>query len=184
MNQDSNPRRPDDERRENDAGSARETASRIWLAGLGALARAQAEGSKLFENLIKEGQGVQGRDRERERDHEREPHREQEPGPEAAGSRFADAGKRLADIAAGLSQRTAESWDRFEGAFEERLAKGLSRLGVPSREELENLQARVAELEDELDRLQERRRADTRDDLDTPPARRRFDDDDTGFDRG
>lgn len=182
MNQDSNPRRPDDGRPENDAGSARETASRIWLAGLGALARAQAEGSKLFENLIKEGQGVQGRDRDRAS--EREPHREQEPGPEVAGSRFADAGKRLADIAAGLSQRTAESWDRFEGAFEERLAKGLSRLGVPSREELEDLQARVAELEDEVDRLQERRRGDTGDDLDTPAARRRFDDDDSEFNRG
>ena len=35
---------------------ARESAHRIWLAGLGALAKAEEEGSKLFKNLVREGE--------------------------------------------------------------------------------------------------------------------------------
>src|SRR3546814_9728797 len=32
-----------------------ESAQQIWLAGVGAFGRAQAEGTKLFEGLVKEG---------------------------------------------------------------------------------------------------------------------------------
>ncbi|MCZ7651048.1 MAG: phasin family protein [Thermoanaerobaculia bacterium] len=39
----------------------RESAGKIWLAGLGALATAEEEGSKLFKNLVKKGEEVEGR---------------------------------------------------------------------------------------------------------------------------
>ncbi|HAS52088.1 MAG TPA: hypothetical protein DCS21_10250, partial [Gammaproteobacteria bacterium] len=34
----------------------RESASRIWLAGLGAVAKTQEEGEKLFQSLVEEGE--------------------------------------------------------------------------------------------------------------------------------
>ena len=37
------------------------SAHQIWLAGLGAFAKAQAEGTKLFDSLVKEGEAVQAR---------------------------------------------------------------------------------------------------------------------------
>ena len=37
----------------------RESAQQIWLAGLGAFAKAQAEGGKVFEALVREGQTMQ-----------------------------------------------------------------------------------------------------------------------------
>ena len=41
----------------------RESATQIWLAGLGAFAKAQEEGGKVFEALVKEGESVQDRAR-------------------------------------------------------------------------------------------------------------------------
>ena len=37
------------------SGSVKDSAQQIWQAGLGAFTRAQAEGSKAFESLVKEG---------------------------------------------------------------------------------------------------------------------------------
>lgn len=37
----------------------RDSASQIWLAGLGAFAKAQKEGTKFFNGLVEEGEGVQ-----------------------------------------------------------------------------------------------------------------------------
>lgn len=39
--------------------SLSESAQQIWLAGVGAFSRAQAEGTKLFENLAKEGLNIE-----------------------------------------------------------------------------------------------------------------------------
>ena len=39
--------------------SLSESAQQIWLAGVGAFSRAQAEGTKLFEGLVKEGMGLE-----------------------------------------------------------------------------------------------------------------------------
>ena len=39
--------------------SVKDSAQQIWQAGLGAFTRAQAEGSKAFESLVKEGVSIQ-----------------------------------------------------------------------------------------------------------------------------
>lgn len=126
------------------------SASRIWLAGLGALARARREGSKVFEALVREGDALQRRTR--------------------AADRLSEAKGRVADAAAELSERAAGGWDRLEAAFEDRLARGLHRLGVPSMEEFEELQDRVAELERALAR-DARERAEDPDEPDRPGRR-------------
>ena len=41
------------------SGSVKDSAQQIWQAGLGAFTRAQAEGSKAFESLVKEGVSIQ-----------------------------------------------------------------------------------------------------------------------------
>src|ERR1035438_8937465 len=45
------------------AKTVRDSAQQIWLAGLGAFAKAQAEGSKVFDALVKEGQTIRSRTR-------------------------------------------------------------------------------------------------------------------------
>jgi poly(hydroxyalkanoate) granule-associated protein len=40
-------------------GTVKESSTQIWLAGLGAFSKAQEEGSKVFEALVKEGAGLQ-----------------------------------------------------------------------------------------------------------------------------
>lgn len=110
------------------AESVRASAQQIWLAGLGAFAKAQAEGSKMFDNLVKEGAGMQGRS-------------------EAGAQGLHEAGARMGSMAGELGARAAGQWDRLEGIFEERVAKALRRLGVPRIEELEMLAARVEALE-------------------------------------
>ena len=41
------------------ASSVKESAKEIWLAGMGAFAKAQAEGKQVFEALVKEGSSLQ-----------------------------------------------------------------------------------------------------------------------------
>ena len=40
-----------------------DSAQQIWLAGLGAFVKAQAEGGKLFESLVKEGAALDAKTR-------------------------------------------------------------------------------------------------------------------------
>ena len=104
------------------AGSLRGSARQIWLAGLGALARAQEEGSKLFETLAREGASLHGR---------------MEP---QAQAQFERARTTVSGLAAKAS-------DRIEELFEQRVSKALDRLDVPLAREFDALTARVEALE-------------------------------------
>ena len=42
----------------------KESAHKIWLAGLGALAAAEEEGAKMFNNLVERGEAYESRGRE------------------------------------------------------------------------------------------------------------------------
>jgi poly(hydroxyalkanoate) granule-associated protein len=105
-----------------------ESAQQIWAAGLGAFARAQAEGSKLFEGLVKEGLNLEATTRKM-----------------ATGKVDEVRGA----VETGVSQvreRTQETWDRLEQVFETRVSRALSKLGVPGRKELDELLKRVDDL--------------------------------------
>jgi poly(hydroxyalkanoate) granule-associated protein len=119
----------DDEATAQFAASVRASAQNIWLAGLGAFAKAQAEGSKIFDNLVKEGAGMQGQS------------------PSAAQQHLKETAARVDDMASAFGARAAGQWDKLEGLFEDRMAKGLRKLGVPRLEDLEQLAARVDALE-------------------------------------
>ncbi len=99
------------------ATTVKESAQQIWLAGLGAFAKAQEEGSKVFDALVKEGEDIQAKTR-----------------------KMTD--EKIAQVAG----KAAGTWDRLEQVFEDRVARALGSLGVPSKKDIDKLSKRVAEL--------------------------------------
>jgi poly(hydroxyalkanoate) granule-associated protein len=106
------------------AGTIRESAHTIWLAGLGAFAKAQQEGSKVFDALVKEGELVQERAK-------------------------TAADERIADIQATASG----TWEKLEQVFEDRVARALRGIGVPTDKDVHALSQRVAELTAVVEKL-------------------------------
>ena len=107
------------------------SAQQIWQAGLGAFAKAQEEGSKVFDTLVKEGSKLQ----------ETTLH---------AQAKMAEAAAKASAMASDMGQRASGQFDRLEGIFEERVAKALHSMGLPNAQDMANLQARVAALEAEV----------------------------------
>src|SRR3954465_1460549 len=110
------------------AGSVRDSASQIWLAGLGAFAKAQEEGGKVFDTLVKQGQALQ---------------RKTQPAVEET---LAEAGARMAGVASDISSRASGHWGKLETIFEDRVALALNKMGVPSAKDVDALAARIEEL--------------------------------------
>jgi poly(hydroxyalkanoate) granule-associated protein len=114
--------------------SLSESAQQIWLAGVGAVGRAQAEGTRLFEALVREGQNL-----------------EQTARKFAGG--HADVMRDVVETRVGQArERATDTWDRLEKVFEDRVQHALVRLGVPGRDDLAELNARVEALTAELRR--------------------------------
>ena len=117
---------------ENDfAQTVRDSAQQIWLAGLGAFAKAQASGTKLgtegikmFDALVKEGETRQSFVRK------------------VTGDKMAEA-----------AAKASGTWDKLEQVFEDRVASSLSSLGVPTKKDIERLSKRVAELTEVVQKL-------------------------------
>lgn len=113
-----------------------ESAQQIWLAGVGAFGRAQAEGHKLFEALVKEGLNLEKTARG------------------FAGGR-ADIVRDAVESHVGQArERATDTWDKLEKVFEVRVQKALVKLGVPGRDDLADLARRVDGLTAELRRQQ------------------------------
>ncbi|HLM53567.1 MAG TPA: phasin family protein [Pseudoxanthomonas sp.] len=112
-----------------------ESAQQVWLAGVGAFGRAQAEGTRLFETLVKEGLSI-----------------EQVTRKAATGK--VDAVRDAVESTVGQArERASDTWDRLEKVFEDRVQRALRRLEVPSREDLAALIERVDTLTNELRKL-------------------------------
>jgi len=107
------------------AHTVKDSAQQIWLAGLGAFSKAQAEGGKVFEALVREGVSLQ-----------RKTHA-------AAEDKITEVTSKMTDMAGGLSGKATQQWDKLESIFEERVAKALNRLGVPSAKDVDALMARI-----------------------------------------
>ena len=116
--------------------NVRASAQQIWQAGLGAFAKAQEEGSKVFDTLVKEGVGMQRK------------------AQSTAEEKFSEAATKVSSMAGELGSRAAGQWDKLEGIFETRVAKALHSLGVPPAEELAALRHQVDSLTLRLDKLE------------------------------
>ena len=107
------------------ANTVRDSAQQIWLAGLGAFSKAQAEGGKVFEALVREGVSLQRKTQS------------------AAEDKITEVTSRMTNMAGGISGKATQHWDKLETIFEERVAKALNRLGVPSAKDVDALMARI-----------------------------------------
>lgn len=106
------------------SATIRESAQQIWLAGLGAFAKAQQEGTKVFDALIREGEAIQKKTR-----------------------------KVTEDKVTEMAAKATGTWDKLEQVFENRVARSLHSLGVPTRDDVAALSKRVAELKAAVDKL-------------------------------
>jgi poly(hydroxyalkanoate) granule-associated protein len=117
---------------------------KVWLAGLGALARAQNEGPKLFESLVEEGSAVH----ERARDV-----------TENAFKKAITEARGVADErVTALRGKANETWDNVEKIFQSRVHKALQQLGMPTSQEIRALTRKVDELTRGVEGLAKRER--------------------------
>ncbi|WP_290522387.1 phasin family protein [Alcanivorax sp.] len=115
----------------------RKYTHQIWLAGLGAFARAEEEGSGFFDALVEAGREVEKQTKDKTE-------------------------SRVEEIKERVRHHTGETMEKMERAFDDRLNKALSRLGLPNKREVEELEQRVLELTQALDSAEEK----------APPAKR------------
>jgi poly(hydroxyalkanoate) granule-associated protein len=104
----------------------RDSATNIWLAGLGAFSKAHEEGGKLFDALVKEGEAVQSR-----------------------------ASKSAQDAISDARSKATGTWDKLEQVFVDRVARALHSLDVPTKHDIDALSKRVHELTKVADKLSE-----------------------------
>ena len=111
----------------------RESAHKIWLAGLGALAKAEEEGTKVFHNLVE------------------------------AGEEFEARGKKRFKLVKGKVDEAREAaetqFEKLGDTFDNKVAGAVQRLGVPSRSEIQRLTKRVEELTAKVDKIKPAPRA-------------------------
>ena len=110
------------------SGTVKESAQQIWLAGLGAFSKAQDEGGKVFESLVKDGVRIQRKTQA------------------VAEEKISEATSKMASMATEISSKASGQWGKLEDIFEDRVAKALSKLGVPSAKDIAALNARIDEL--------------------------------------
>ena len=115
--------------------TVKESSSHIWLAGLGAFSKAQEEGSKVFEALVKEGSGLQKKFRS------------------LADSRMNEMTNEVSGKVTEASSKAAEAWSRLETVFEDRVGRAVGRLGVPTKADITKLTQRVEELTKQVQKM-------------------------------
>jgi poly(hydroxyalkanoate) granule-associated protein len=107
------------------ASSVKDSAQQIWLAGLGAFAKAQAEGKQVFDALVKEGTNLQKKTQS------------------VAEERFSEVSSKMTSMADDVTAKAGKQWDKLESIFEERTARALKKLGVPTSKDVQALMDRV-----------------------------------------
>ncbi len=117
------------------AQTVRDSAQQIWLAGLGAFSKAQAEGGKVFDALVKEGQTIQAKTRK------------------VAEAKMGEMTSTLGKMATKATSQATDNWDKLEQVFEERVARALNRIGVPTNKDIQNLAKRVEQLTASVQKL-------------------------------
>ena len=106
----------------------RDSAQQIWMAGIGAFERAQHEGGKLFENLVKEGANLEKKTRS------------------FTTGKVDVARDAVETTVSQVKVKAHDTWDKLEKVFEDRVSRALQKLGVPAHKEMQALIDRVEEL--------------------------------------
>ncbi|HXE67221.1 MAG TPA: phasin family protein, partial [Rhodanobacteraceae bacterium] len=109
-----------------------DSAQQIWLAGLGALSRTQQEGGKFFDALVEEGVRIQEKTHAYTQEQMKQARDHATPWMESA------------------RKRTNAAMGKIEQAFDERIARAMKRMNMPSHQDLHDLSARIDALAQEL----------------------------------
>lgn len=124
------------------AGPVVDSAREIWLAGLGAFHFAQEEsgkvieqGNKLFEKLVAEGKKLDKKTRG------------------VAGSAVDGIRDDVESKVSKVRRQAVDNWDKLEGIFEDRVARVMGQLGVPTSDEISTLTDRVETLSRQVAKL-------------------------------
>lgn len=120
------------------ANTVKDSAQQIWLAGLGAFAKAQAEGGKVFDTLVKDGINLQ---------------KKTQAAAEEKMDEARSAGTKWSEMASEFQSKAGQQWDKLEGLFEERTARAMKRLRVPSADDIAALSERIDALSAEVAKL-------------------------------
>ena len=104
-----------------------DSAHKIWLAGLGAVAMAEQEGGKLFTNLVDKGSKVEKKSKEKV--------------------------EKARGAVAGIKTVAESYWETFGRTVDDRMTAVIHRIGVPTKEEIETLTKKVEALTVAVDKL-------------------------------
>src|SRR5512142_1276943 len=110
-----------------------ESAYRIWLAGLGAVAYAQENGTKLFNDLVKRGREMEARAKIARPD--------------------------MTATMRGATDRAMTAWQQLGKGVDEQVTAALHRMGVPTRHEIATLGKRVELLTASIEKLKPKTKA-------------------------
>ena len=105
-----------------------EYAHRIWLAGLGAMSKAEEEGNKVFKDLVQRGEKLENKSK--------------------------DQVEKVRGKLDETRERAEGMWGSIGETFDEKVSGVLHRMGVPSRDEIAMLTKRVEELTAAVDKMQ------------------------------
>lgn len=119
-------------RRNGGAQAMRDSVEQVWLAGLGALALTEEEGTKFFQALVKKGEGIEKRSR-----------------------------ARLNDTMQAARNAPSNTLSRLERQVDTTLENVMHRLGVPTRTEISSLSRRIEGLAQSMEKTPRRRRLTT-----------------------
>jgi poly(hydroxyalkanoate) granule-associated protein len=107
------------------AESMKASAQQIYLAGLAQFGKAQQEGGKVFEGLVKEGMAIQKRTQA------------------VAEERISEVTNKATGMANDVAAKASGQWNKLEDIFEERVARALNKMGVPSAKDISSLIDRI-----------------------------------------
>lgn len=119
------------------------TVHQVWLAGLGAVSKAQTGAPKLLDELVTEGARVHAR------------------ASKATDKAMREAISSAQDAILGrvddVREKASDAFENLEKIFQTRVHRALKQLGVPSAEEIASLSKQVDTLNTNIEKLAHKR---------------------------
>lgn len=109
----------------------RKVGRSLWLAGLGIVASAEAGSKRLFQTLVERGEGYEPVSKER----------------------ATHIKERVIEVKDKAKDKAGSGIEKLGGSFDDKVAGTLKRLGVPSKEDVQQLSQRVQEMASKLENL-------------------------------
>ncbi|MFT7372306.1 MAG: poly(hydroxyalkanoate) granule-associated protein [Oleiphilaceae bacterium] len=113
----------------------KESARQIWLAGLGAYTKAEEDTGKIFEKLVKEGEEIESLTR---------------GVVEKQFKAVEDTVEGVKGKVEGVKEKATGTFGKLESVFDQRVSKTLIKLGIPTNSRIQELEARIEQLEAKL----------------------------------